>query len=133
VPMLEYPQSPANLTAASQGLFELVTGRNLVMYADAPMRLAVSRAVALETARGWRIAKEKQSHKIDTIVALAMACHATVEGQAAPPVIITQDLLSRLALLPPRRNAGSARRYQMPFRPSPEPSASWIPNQVKGS
>ena len=48
------------------------------------MRLAASRAVAVETSRGWRISKEKQSHKIDVIVALAMACHAAVQGSSEP-------------------------------------------------
>ncbi len=42
------------------------------------MRLAVSRAVAIETPRGWRITKEKQSHKIDVVVALGMAAWAAV-------------------------------------------------------
>jgi hypothetical protein len=41
-------------------------------------RLSVSRAVAIESPRGWRITKEKQSHRIDVVVALAMACHAAV-------------------------------------------------------
>jgi phage terminase large subunit-like protein len=77
----EFPQTPAKLTEASQNLFELVQGRNLVAYPDAGMRLAVSRAVALETSRGWRISKEKQAHKIDVVVALAMAAHAAVKGQ----------------------------------------------------
>jgi len=43
--------------------------------------LAVSRAIAIETSRGWRIAKEKQSHKIDVVVALAMSALAAVRGQ----------------------------------------------------
>jgi phage terminase large subunit-like protein len=76
----EFPQSPANLTLASQNLYELVQGRNLVLYPNTGMRLAVSRAVAIETSRGWRIAKDKQSHKIDVIIALAMACHAVVKN-----------------------------------------------------
>jgi phage terminase large subunit-like protein len=46
------------------------------------MRLAISRAVAVETPRGWRIAKEKQSHKIDVVVALAMAAHAAIRAQS---------------------------------------------------
>jgi phage terminase large subunit-like protein len=79
----EFPQSPANLTAASQNLFELINGGNLVAYPDAGMRLAVSRAVAVETPRGWRIAKEKQSHKIDVVVALAMSALAAVRRQGA--------------------------------------------------
>lgn len=46
------------------------------------MRLAMSRAIALETPRGWRISKEKQAHKIDVVVALAMAAYAAVKGQS---------------------------------------------------
>jgi hypothetical protein len=39
-------------------------------------------AVALESTRGWRIAKEKTSHKIDIVVALAQAALAVVrKGQ----------------------------------------------------
>jgi phage terminase large subunit-like protein len=83
LPIEEFPQTVPNLTAASQNLFELIVGRNLVLYPDPGMRLSASYAVALETSRGWRIAKEKQSHKIDVIVALAMAAYAAVQGQQA--------------------------------------------------
>ena len=79
----EFPQSPANLTAASQNLFELISAGNIVAYPDAAMRLAGSRAGAVETSRGWRIAKEKQSHKIDVVVALAMSALAAVRSQGA--------------------------------------------------
>jgi hypothetical protein len=82
VKMEEYPQSVPNLTEASQNLYELVKGHNLVAYPDAAIRLAVSRAVAVETTRGWRIAKDKQSHKIDIVVALGMACLAALKGQS---------------------------------------------------
>jgi hypothetical protein len=81
----EFPQTVSNLTAASTNLFELLQGRNIVLYPDANMRLAISRAIAVETARGWRIAKEKQAHKIDSIVALAMAAHAALQAAAVPP------------------------------------------------
>ena len=84
LPVEEFPQTPGNLIAASQNLYELIEGGNLVLYADAPMRLAASRAIAVETSRGWRISKEKASHKIDIIVALAMACHAAVAGSSLP-------------------------------------------------
>jgi hypothetical protein len=43
------------------------------------MRLSISRCVALETSRGWRIAKEKQSHKIDVVIALARAALGAVQ------------------------------------------------------
>jgi hypothetical protein len=87
----EFPQSPANLTAASQNLYELIQGQNLVLYPDPATRLAASRAIAIETPRGWRIAKEKQSHKIDVIVALGMAAHAAIEAQSEPPAFIITD------------------------------------------
>jgi phage terminase large subunit-like protein len=82
LPIEEFPQSPANLTAASQNLYELIQAQNLIVYPDERMRLAVSRAIAVETPRGWRISKQMQSHKIDVVVALAMAAHAAVQGKS---------------------------------------------------
>jgi hypothetical protein len=82
VPMVEFPQTQARLTDAGSNLYELVKGRNLVVYPDAEIRLAVQRSIAIETGRGWRIAKEKASHKIDVVVALALAALAAVEGIA---------------------------------------------------
>jgi phage terminase large subunit-like protein len=79
--MEEFPQSTPNLTEASQNLYELFKGRNIVVYPDAEIRLAISRAIAIETSRGWRIAKDKQHHKIDVVIALGMACLAALKGQ----------------------------------------------------
>jgi hypothetical protein len=93
--MAEFAQSMPNLTEASSNLYELIKGRNLAVYPDAEMRLAVSRCVALETSRGWRIAKEKVSHKIDVVVALAMAALGAVcKGQIRDGVMeyVTQQL-----------------------------------------
>jgi phage terminase large subunit-like protein len=84
VPMVEFPQSVPNLTAASQNLYELIKGQGIVVYPDADVRLAINRAVALETSRGWRIAKEKASHKIDVVVALAQAALAAVHKGEQP-------------------------------------------------
>jgi phage terminase large subunit-like protein len=84
LPMIEFPQSVPNLTEASSNLYEILKGRNLAAYADDEVRLAISRCVAIETSRGWRIAKEKASHKIDVIVALAQAALGAVQqGQTA--------------------------------------------------
>jgi phage terminase large subunit-like protein len=80
LPMVEFAQSVPNLTESSTNLYETIKGRNLIVYSDDEMRLAVSRCVALETPRGWRIAKEKVSHKIDVVVALAMAALGAVQG-----------------------------------------------------
>jgi len=89
LPMVEFPQSVPNLTEASTNLYELIKARNLVVYPDADIRLSISRAVAIETSRGWRIAKEKQAHKIDVVVALAQAAlGATQRGQHPDPVFV---------------------------------------------
>ena len=45
-------QTIPNLTAATSNLFDLVQERRLVLYPDAGMRLAASRAVLVETSRG---------------------------------------------------------------------------------
>jgi hypothetical protein len=82
VPMEEFAQSVPNLTRCSQNLFELIEARNLVAYPNEALRLAISRAVAVETTRGWRISKDKASHKIDVVVALAMAALAALDGGA---------------------------------------------------
>jgi hypothetical protein len=82
VKMVEYPQSSPNLTASSQNLYEIIKGRNLVAYPDPALRLALSRALAIESSRGWRIAKDKQAHKIDVVVALAMAALAAIQKQS---------------------------------------------------
>src|SRR5439155_8920831 len=84
VPMEEYPQTSGNLTAAGQGLFELVRGRGLVMYPDAELRRHVLNAVAVETGRGWRLAKEKSSRKIDGVVALSFACLDAIQKTNSP-------------------------------------------------
>jgi hypothetical protein len=81
LPMVEFPQSPANLTMATQCLFDLIQSQSILLYPDGKMRLAASRAVAVESGRGWRIDKTKQSHHIDVIVALAMAAHAASTAQ----------------------------------------------------
>jgi phage terminase large subunit-like protein len=79
VNMFEYAQSTPNLTRASQNLYELIKSNNIVLYPDADMRLAVQRAIAVESTRGWRIAKEKSAHKIDVVVALGMAAIGAVK------------------------------------------------------
>ena len=67
-----------NLTAATSNLFDLITARQLLLYPDAAMRLAISHAIIVESARGWRLDKLKQQHKIDVVVALSLAALAAV-------------------------------------------------------
>ena len=84
VPMVEFPQIPTNLTAMGSNLYELIRSGGLVVYPDDQIRLAISRACAKETDRGPMITKSKASHKIDVVIALAMAAFAAVESMQNP-------------------------------------------------
>ena len=75
----EFPQSVPNLTEACQNLFELIRAAPGGL-SKRRHRLGDLPAVAVETSRGWRIAKEKQSHKIDVVIALAMSALASVRS-----------------------------------------------------
>jgi phage terminase large subunit-like protein len=87
IPIQEYPQSDPNLIRMSQNLFELFKGKNIALYDAEDLREHVTAAVALEKTRGFRIAKERTTKKIDGAVALAMACMAAVDhGFRGAPV-----------------------------------------------
>jgi phage terminase large subunit-like protein len=82
LPMEPFTQTTSNLEAAATNLAELIRHHNLSVYEDSEIRLALSRTVAVETARGVRISKSKASHRVDVIAALSFACFAAVrEGQ----------------------------------------------------
>jgi phage terminase large subunit-like protein len=84
LPMKEFPQTIPNLTAMAEALFDSIKGRNLLLYPDEQMRTAIARAIAVEGARGWKISKERQSHKIDIVIALGMAVLAAIKSQSEP-------------------------------------------------
>jgi hypothetical protein len=76
----EFPQTVSNTTVMGEELYSLIKGKNLVAYSDADMRVHVTNATGVETARGFRIAKEKASKKVDLAVALAMAVCAALQA-----------------------------------------------------
>ena len=80
--MVEFAQTLPNLTAASQQLYELLEYNNLKMYPSEELRKQALGAVAVEKNRGWRIAKDKTSNKVDAIVSLAASAYFTVKQGA---------------------------------------------------
>ncbi len=86
LPIEEFPQTSANVTRMGQTLFDLLNGKNLRLYPAEDLRAQALNTVAVESPRGWRIAKEKASKKIDAIVALAMACVAALERRPEPRI-----------------------------------------------
>ena len=84
LPIAEFPQTVPNQTRAGQLLFDLFTGRNLRLFENETLRQHVLNCVAVESTRGWRLAKERSSRKIDSAVALSMAVVAAVEEGGRP-------------------------------------------------
>ncbi|MGO9062439.1 MAG: terminase TerL endonuclease subunit [Candidatus Binataceae bacterium] len=85
VAMTEHPQNVANLSVMAGNLLELIKNRQLVCYPSDELRQAVSKTIAIEGSRGWRLGKAKQSDRVDPIIALAMACYAaTLSGRPEP-------------------------------------------------
>ena len=84
VPMGELAQTSGNLTAAGQALYDLIGERRLAVPPDKELRKHALNAVAVNSGRGWRLAKEKASRKIDAVVALSFAVLAAVTRPDAP-------------------------------------------------
>ncbi len=88
--MVEFAQTVGNMTDAGQALYDAIKHKTLKLYRDEELRKEAKFAVGKETPRGMRIVKEKASHKIDAIVALAMA----VLGSASATEKVTAGHIS---------------------------------------
>jgi len=96
LPMEEYVQSTPNLEAMAQSLFDAVKYKSIVLYKDRTLREEASQAVAVQTRNEkFYISKEKSGHKIDQIVALAMAVHAAVTAPVINPDLKPEGVGSR--------------------------------------
>ena len=72
IKVIELPQN-AGRVESDQALYETVAARRILHYGHPVLAEHVENAVAAETPRGFRLAKEKTSRKIDLVVALSMA------------------------------------------------------------
>ena len=81
VKCIEMPQTGARVES-DQALYDAIIGRTLVHCDDPTLTEHVLNAVAVETPRGFRLAKEKTSRKIDAAVALSMAHHGARDSQS---------------------------------------------------
>lgn len=111
LPIREFPQSQGNVTLMGQTLFDLLNGRNLRVYPSDELRTQALNTVATESSRGFRISKEKASNKIDSIVALAMACVSAQDyvSQHGRPPSVTDGPIAKITVntaFDPRRLNG---------------------------
>ena len=87
VPISEFPQSQQNTVRMGQALWEAVTTRRLRVYPDADLRAHALSAIAVESDRGFRLAKAMTSKKIDLAVALSMALVAASDALGDVPTV----------------------------------------------
>jgi phage terminase large subunit-like protein len=80
VQMHELPQTGTRVEA-DQALYDAIIGRTLRHYNDPVLNEHMKNAVAIETPRGFRLAKWVTSKKIDASVALSMAHHGASMSQ----------------------------------------------------
>jgi phage terminase large subunit-like protein len=84
VKMVEYPQHLSNLSLMGGNLLDLIKNKQLAAYPSEELRNAIAKTVIVESSRGFRLGKAVKSHRVDIIIALAMALiAATAEG--GPP------------------------------------------------
>jgi hypothetical protein len=72
VRMIELPQT-ARRIEADQALYDAIIGRTLAHTNDQELNAHIKNAIAVESVRGFRIAKDKTSKMIDLAVALSMS------------------------------------------------------------
>src|SRR5207244_9244917 len=118
LPVQEFPQTPLNLTRMGQTLLDLLRGRNLCLYPDEELRAQALSTVAVESPRGFRLAKEKAGKKIDLIVALSLACVAALDEPAGPPPFTDAELAEM-----ERQERAVLRGFG--FHPEPDPYGGW--------
>lgn len=78
----DFPQTVGNTVKMASVLFDVLKGKRIAFYPDPEMRQQALNTVAVESSRGFRLAKEKASAKIDVVVALSMACVAAIDSLA---------------------------------------------------
>lgn len=84
VTMVELPQTGARVES-DQALYDAIISKTINHYGDPTLTEHITNAVAIETPRGFRLAKEKTTRKIDAAVALSMAHYGALQiGSYSP-------------------------------------------------
>lgn len=123
--MLEFPQTVANTSRMGQALFDLIQRRVLHLYVSDELRQQALNAVAVETPRGFRLAKEKASKKIDGIAALAMAICAALDFPQLPPLMLLGGHVQ------PRSAAEIEREAAIEWERRREEGAAWLREKIE--
>ena len=89
LPIIEFPQSPAHMTPATQRFYEAVVNRTLTHTGDPRLARHLANTVLKTDARGSRLAKEHRNsnRKIDLAVAAVMALDRAARDNDMTPSV----------------------------------------------
>jgi len=79
-------------TQADTNFRDLIVGKRLAHHGDETLATHVKNAVAVETSRGLRLAKEKTTLKIDGAVAASMALLAAMEDAVSDEIVVSKNI-----------------------------------------
>jgi phage terminase large subunit-like protein len=128
IPVVEWGQTVPHTTEMGQMLLEALRGRSLRLYSAADLREQALQTVLVESPRGFRIAKESTTQKIDGIVALSMAVVSALRQPDPPPA----DRASVAAILALNAGPQDMPPWQRSLRPDSaglRPDGSRIPEE----
>jgi hypothetical protein len=89
--VIELPQTNARIES-DQSLYDAILSKSLVHCGDPELTEHITNAVAVETPRGFRLAKERTSRKIDAAVALSMAHHGAMGDVAGMSPLVARTI-----------------------------------------
>src|SRR5215813_1894256 len=102
IPIEAFPQTLPNLTLATESLYSRLSNRRLRFYPAPDLRTHILNAASVETSRGLRLSKEKQSLKIDGAVALSFAVVAAEKSERPLAPNEPVEHIEAIRCLPPR-------------------------------
>ena len=110
VPCVEFNQTLPNLSLMAGNLIDLLRTRTLLLYPSDDLRTAAAKTISIESSRGYRLGKAKQSDRVDPIIALAMAALAAVQAGSGGHIDLEFQRFANAglhALAEERRNGGT--------------------------
>jgi hypothetical protein len=91
LPFEDFPQTVAGTTRMGQVLYDALQNRTLRLYPDDELRTQMLNVQAIESPRGFRLAKVSSSRKIDLVAALTLAMIAALDAMPEGHIITAEE------------------------------------------
>ena len=88
IPAVQFPQTAARMSSASETLYRAVVEGRLTHGNDPALNAHISAAVAKTGPRGWQLAKAPGGGNVDAAISLAMCVERAAEPKAQPKGLV---------------------------------------------